>query len=217
MDVTAWQADGKASGKCACVKLGTLSTQNDGARDAAHIPITNNTKEDVGGEKKLNQQIQSLSNHNNFKIPDFKVDISKYCMSSCFLKSFFCVLVLMTLITVKEQNSQPNDLSKGKQHKAYVKSHPAIFAFQSLGAVVGLASVITLPVLGAVGFSAAGPVAGSLATAWHSSIGLVQAGSLFAWCQSATMGGAAAGSLMGPGLTGLAVGGLATVAGNIKK
>ena len=43
----------------------------------------------------------------------------------------------------------------------------------------------------AAGFAATGPVAGSAAAAWQSSRGLVQAGSFFAWCQSAAMGGAA--------------------------
>ncbi|KAF3188063.1 hypothetical protein TWF225_003840 [Orbilia oligospora] len=44
-------------------------------------------------------------------------------------------------------------------------------------------------VLGAVGFSATGPVAGSYAAAWQSSIGVVQAGSTFAALQSAAMTG----------------------------
>lgn len=54
------------------------------------------------------------------------------------------------------------------------------------------ASVIALPALGLAGFAATGPVAGTAVTAWQSSIGIAQAGSLFAWCQSAAMGGGAA-------------------------
>ncbi|KAK6525889.1 hypothetical protein TWF281_010933 [Arthrobotrys megalospora] len=42
-------------------------------------------------------------------------------------------------------------------------------------------------VLGYVGFSATGPVAGSYAAAWQSSIGVVQAGSVFATLQAAAM------------------------------
>lgn len=59
--------------------------------------------------------------------------------------------------------------------------------------------------LGAVGFSAAGPLAGSTAAAWQSGIGLVQAGSIFAWCQSAAMGGAAVGGIIGAGVGGAGV------------
>ncbi|KDQ60063.1 hypothetical protein JAAARDRAFT_205106 [Jaapia argillacea MUCL 33604] len=53
-----------------------------------------------------------------------------------------------------------------------------------------LAPVIIHPVLGLIGFSAAGPVAGSLAALWQSSIGNVVAGSIFAMCQSIAAGGA---------------------------
>ncbi|OCH93240.1 hypothetical protein OBBRIDRAFT_885642 [Obba rivulosa] len=53
--------------------------------------------------------------------------------------------------------------------------------------------------LGIAGFSAAGPVAGTLAAAWQASIGSVAAGSIFALCQSIAMGGAipAAGIVVG--------------------
>lgn len=54
-----------------------------------------------------------------------------------------------------------------------------------------------------IGFSAAGPVAGSVAAGWQGSIGLVQAGSLFAWCQSAAMGGAAVTGIIAAGASGL--------------
>lgn len=59
--------------------------------------------------------------------------------------------------------------------------------------------------MGAVGFSAAGPVAGSAAAAWQSSIGAIQAGSLFAWCQSAAMGGSALGWIQAGGIVGTAL------------
>jgi hypothetical protein len=70
----------------------------------------------------------------------------------------------------------------------YVKNHPVRFGLQVTGGILTLASVVALPILGAVGFGAVGPVAGSVAAGWQSGIGLVEAGSLFAWCQSAAMG-----------------------------
>ena len=54
-----------------------------------------------------------------------------------------------------------------------------------------------------MGFGAAGPLAGSAAAAWQSSLGLVEAGSFFAWCQSAAMGGAAVGGILATGLAGV--------------
>ena len=64
------------------------------------------------------------------------------------------------------------------------------------------ASLVALPVIGAAGFAAAGPVAGSAAAAWQSSMGIVQAGSVFAWCQSAAMGGAAVNGIAAVGAAG---------------
>lgn len=60
-------------------------------------------------------------------------------------------------------------------------------------------------IFGAVGFSALGPVAGSSAAAWQASMGAVEAGSLFAWCQSAAMGGAAVNGIIAAGATGAGV------------
>ncbi len=56
-----------------------------------------------------------------------------------------------------------------------------------------------------MGFGVAGPVAGSAAAAWQSSLGLVEAGSIFAWCQSAAMGGAAVSGILATGLAGAGV------------
>jgi len=92
---------------------------------------------------------------------------------------------------------------------SYVRAHPVLFGLQVAGAGVAAASVIALPILG---FGAAGPVAGSIAAGWQSSLGVVQAGSLFAWCQGAAMGGAAAGGLAGIGVAGAGVTGAATAA-----
>ena len=63
-------------------------------------------------------------------------------------------------------------------------------------------SVLTLPVLGAVGLTAAGPAAGSAAAAWQASTGAIRSDSLFAWCQSAAMGGPAMRSVQAVGVAG---------------
>jgi hypothetical protein len=76
---------------------------------------------------------------------------------------------------------------------------------QAAGLVLTTAAFCVNPVLGAVGFTAAGPAAGSAAAAWQASMGAVQAGSLFAWCQSAAMGGAAVGGVQAVGLAGTAL------------
>ena len=76
-----------------------------------------------------------------------------------------------------------------------------------------IASGVALPALGAAGFAATGPVAGSAAAAWQSSIGLVQAGSLFSWCQGAAMGGAAVNGIIACGTAGGTVAMAATGAG----
>ena len=84
----------------------------------------------------------------------------------------------------------------------YISEHPVRFGLQCAGACVGIAAAVTIPVLGAVGFGAMGPIAGSSAVAWQASIGAVEAGSLFAWCQSAAMGGAAINGIIAAGAAG---------------
>ena len=71
-------------------------------------------------------------------------------------------------------------------------------------------SCATPAILGAVGFSSIGPVAGSAAAAWQASIGSVAAGSVFTVLQSAAMGGAALGVITG---VGAAIGGAAVAVG----
>lgn len=76
-----------------------------------------------------------------------------------------------------------------------------------------LAVVAAAPaILGAIGFGALGPIAGTAATGWQASIGAVEAGSLFAWCQSAAMGGAAVNGIIAAGAAGGGVAALATTA-----
>ena len=82
-----------------------------------------------------------------------------------------------------------------------------------MGGVASIASLVALPFLGALGFGAAGPMAGSVAAGWQSSLGLVQAGSLFAWCQSAAMGGAALTGILATGLSGAGIAVAASVTG----
>jgi len=80
-------------------------------------------------------------------------------------------------------------------------------AIGAVGTTAGafLAPVVLTAGLGVIGFSAVGPVAGSIAAGLQAGIGNVAAGSLFAMAQSAAMGGAvssvvtAAGALGGGG------------------
>ncbi|MCJ1422216.1 hypothetical protein MMC29_000095 [Sticta canariensis] len=68
-------------------------------------------------------------------------------------------------------------------------------------------------ILGAIGFSASGPVLGSVTAGWQAFIGSVASGSLFSFLQSAAMGGAAMGLFTGIGVLGavIAVGGVLAV------
>lgn len=91
----------------------------------------------------------------------------------------------------------------------YVKAHPYLFAAQVTGALLATAAAAAPAILGAVGFGALGPIAGSAAAGWQASVGIIEAGSLFAWCQSAAMGGAAVNTIIA---TGAAGGGLAVAA-----
>ncbi|QSS65135.1 hypothetical protein I7I51_05977 [Histoplasma capsulatum] len=59
------------------------------------------------------------------------------------------------------------------------------------GAAIIVTSITVSPVLGLVGFTPIGPAAGTFATIWQSSLGSVEAGTLFAMCQSIAMGGVA--------------------------
>lgn len=93
----------------------------------------------------------------------------------------------------------------------YARENPARFGLQVLGTAVLTGSIATVPVVGAMGFSSTGPVAGSIATGLQSLIGLVEAGSIFALCQSLTMGGAAVSGLVLVGLSGTGVMTVATL------
>ena len=80
--------------------------------------------------------------------------------------------------------------------------HPWETAF----AFLSILSITIVPfILPAMGFSAIEPIAQSTAAGWQSSIGIVVAGTLFAFLQSAAMGGVAAGVCYGAGVAGLDV------------
>jgi len=95
---------------------------------------------------------------------------------------------------------------------AHVKANPVSSGFSIAGFVVLTAASLVIPGLAAAGFAASGPVAGSAAAAMQSGIGLVRAGSFFAWCQSAAMGGAAAGTIVGAQVVGASAAGLGILA-----
>ena len=98
----------------------------------------------------------------------------------------------------------------------YAKARPVLTGLQILGLTVSTLSFLAVPVLGAVGFTAAGPAAGSAAAAWQASVGAVQAGGLFAWCQSAAMGGAAVGTIQAASVAGTVLTRVADIPGLVE-
>ena len=82
-----------------------------------------------------------------------------------------------------------------------------------MGLTLSAVSFLAVPVLGAIGFTAAGSAANSAAAAWQASIGVVRAGSLFSWCRSAAMSGAALGGIQVAGTAGAALTRVADIPG----
>lgn len=66
-----------------------------------------------------------------------------------------------------------------------------VFALQLIGILSGSVAAVIQAILSAVGFSALGPVGSSAAAGSQASLGIIEAGSLYAWCLSAAMGRAA--------------------------
>lgn len=97
------------------------------------------------------------------------------------------------------------DLTLFQATKNYAKVHPVLTGLQIVGTTLSVLSFCAVPALGAIGFTAAGPAANTVAAAWQASIGAVKAGSLFAWCQSAAMGGGALGGIQAAGVAGTAL------------
>ncbi|KAH9980657.1 hypothetical protein BJV74DRAFT_855712 [Russula compacta] len=88
----------------------------------------------------------------------------------------------------------------------------------AVGTAGAAAGTVLVPValtagLGVIGFSAAGPVAGSIAAGMQAGIGNVAAGSLFATAQSVAMGGAVPGAVtaVGSGFSGIAAAAAAVI------
>lgn len=88
---------------------------------------------------------------------------------------------------------------------AWVEAHKKETAFILAGIIILVLCLAMPAVLGVIGFGALGPVVGSMAAAWQATIGNVVAGSLFAFLQSAAMGGAAMGFFVGLGVLGAVV------------
>lgn len=96
----------------------------------------------------------------------------------------------------------------------WIRAHKRMTAVIVSGIILSALCIAMPAILGAIGFSATGPVLGSVAAGWQASIGSVAAGSLFSFLQSAAMGGAAMGLFTGVGVLGAVVavgGGLATI------
>ncbi|KAI9465363.1 hypothetical protein BJY52DRAFT_1221020 [Lactarius psammicola] len=95
---------------------------------------------------------------------------------------------------------QDQDRVSSKQASSIIMVRPTLAAVDSIiplvviaaGATTGvvLTPIVAPAALGVVGFSAAGPVAGTMAAGIQAGIGNVVAGSLFATAQSVAMGGA---------------------------
>lgn len=128
---------------------------------------------------------------------------------------------IVTTMTLCLNDSFPTVRAQGSGffHSAiaYAKAHPYLAALKATGAALAAVSFFTVPLLGAIGFTAAGPAAGSAAAAWQSYLGLVQAGSLFSWCQSVAMGGAALGGIQAAGAVGAALMSVDKIPGMVDK
>ncbi|KAL8836826.1 MAG: hypothetical protein Q9176_006059 [Flavoplaca citrina] len=95
---------------------------------------------------------------------------------------------------------KPALLKHLKDISNWVRAHP-YRAFGLFGGITILGLTLAIPaILEIVGFGALGPVGGSIAAGWQSSLGLVAAGSPFAFLQGAAMGGAAMGVMTGIGV-----------------
>lgn len=97
---------------------------------------------------------------------------------------------------LKEMDHQGVNSDPKKKRTFLIRAGVIIAIIAGVVTVVGAATGGFLLVgLGpaAIGFTAVGPAVGSLAASWMSSIGVVQAGSLYSVVQSIAMGGAFAG------------------------
>ncbi|KAK8229751.1 hypothetical protein HDK77DRAFT_430647 [Phyllosticta capitalensis] len=103
-----------------------------------------------------------------------------------------------------------------KKVRAWVEQHPWQTAFYVACGVVFIVPALAYgPALGMLGFSAAGPVAGSLAASIQSAYSPVVAGGVFATLQSAAMGGYGAATVAALTQAGAATAGTAVGLSNI--
>ena len=100
---------------------------------------------------------------------------------------------------------KPQDVTLFQATKNYAKARSVLAGLQVVSTTVSVLSFFAVPVLGAIGFTAAGPAANSAAAAWQASIGAAKAGSLFSWYQNAAMGGGALGGIQAAGVAGTAL------------
>lgn len=84
---------------------------------------------------------------------------------------------------IKGEFPTKDDSTFFERLRDYARQNPTAFGFQAAGLALGAISMIAVPFLGVIGFTAIGPAAGSVAAGWQASLGIVHAGSLFAWCQ----------------------------------
>lgn len=89
--------------------------------------------------------------------------------------------------------------------KAWICANSKEFTIICVGIILFVLACATPAILGAIGFSAMGPVLGSIAAGWQASIGSVAAGTLFAFLQSVAMGEAVFGLVTGIRVLGVLV------------
>ncbi|KAF7866870.1 hypothetical protein EAF04_005711 [Stromatinia cepivora] len=161
---------------------------------------------DIGLDKNEEEEIHSLINKGEFLENLWTLLMAiriLVCWCPEFAKEMLAAYGKGTFLQIFPPTSHPLDIA-GKRFLAnstfsrylsetclmlqYNRRHPVLFGLQVVGGISAIASAIILPILGA-------------------------GGSIFAWCQSAAMGGAAVGGIL---VTSLARGGVAvsvTVAG----
>mmetsp|Transcript_2296 Transcript_2296/g.5452 ORF Transcript_2296/g.5452 Transcript_2296/m.5452 type:complete len:309 (-) Transcript_2296:52-978(-) len=108
-----------------------------------------------------------------------------------------CLVLCMALMCGAALSSSPE---KSRETERETRSVSKCCALVGLGAGLGAIGATSLgipAVLGLVGFESAGVATGSIAAAWHSTIGNVASGSIFSILQSVSMGGVSAGLSVG--------------------
>jgi hypothetical protein len=142
----------------------------------AATPVLQNLLIKTPTAQALNMSVPKPVNAVNQKADTIKVTAPELLVANC------------NHIQEKRSNANISEVLRGAGK--YIKENSGTI-LQAGDATVTAGAFLTIPILNIYGFAAMGPLAGSSAAIWQSSLGLVPAGSAFAWCQSATMGGAA--------------------------